>query len=257
MPGFLESLSSDVVTGVIALPVGYYTRVGVVKVRDRLRARDVIDLFGLQTGPVTIVHSVIYDERRNAYNFPSSDSRASRIIAQLFDSANRREGADFFVEPESEILIGDQVDPRIWRRNLVLLCGPKRNAAVAEALARLPAGLNYTMGVDPVSDRNTLRDNRRNQLLKSSREDTNLGGTVDGRYDYGLILSARNLIHPGATVTILAGIHGTGTLGCASFLNDPRNIHELLRRRRNEVIAEVIRVDYGNELESIVDTTLV
>lgn len=149
MSGFLESLSSDVVTGIIALPAGYYTRIGVVKLRDRLRAHDVVDLFGLRTGPITIVHSVIYDEQRNAYNFPSSDSRASRIIAQLFESANRREGKDFFVEPESEILIGQQVDPRIWHGNLVLLCGPKRNAAVAEVLAKLPSGLNYTMGVEP------------------------------------------------------------------------------------------------------------
>jgi len=257
MSGFFESLSSDVVTGILALPAGYYARAGVDKLRDRLRARDVINLFGLRTGPVTIVHSVIYDDRRNAYNFPSSDSRASRIIAQLLDNANRQEGRDFSIVPESEVLIGGQVDPRIWQKNLVLLCGPKRNAAVAEALDKLPHDLSYTMSVDPISDRNILSDRRRNHPLRSSLEDPELEATVTDRYDFGLILSAKDVIHPDATVTILAGIHGTGTLGCAIFLSEARNIRELLRRRRSGIISEAVRVDYGEHTESIIGVKLV
>jgi hypothetical protein len=166
MSDFLESLSSDVITGIVALPAGYYTRAGVDKLRDRLRARDVVDLFGLRTGPVTIVHSVIYDDRRNAYNFPSSDSKASRIVAQLFDNANRQEGKDFFIVPESEIRIGQQVDPRIWQKNLVLLCGPKRNTAVAEALEKLPPSLSYTMR--PIQ-RSFCRSTVRRRLRSSGR----------------------------------------------------------------------------------------
>jgi hypothetical protein len=113
------------------------------------------------------------------------------------------------------------------------------------------------MSVDPVSDRNILRDNRRNHPLRSSREDPGLESTVTDRYDYGLILSAKDVIHPGTTVTLLAGIHGTGTLGCATFLREARNIRELLRRRSNGIIAEAVRVDYGEDTESIVDVKLV
>ena len=257
MTGFWDSLSGAIVAGVIALPVGYYVRMGVDNMRDRLNARDIIDLFGLKTGPARIVHSSIFDEQRRAYNYPSCDFRATRAIANLFDRAHRQEDRDFHVQPEFEILIAQQVDPMLWRQNLVLLCGPKRNSAVAEAFTRLPSGINYTMTVDPATDRNLLRDNRRNHLLKSSREDPDVAAKPVGGYDYGLVLSMQDAFYPGATVTILAGVHGTGTLGCGEFLSDPKNVRELLRRRKNGVIAEAIRVDYGSDFESITEITLV
>jgi hypothetical protein len=239
MSNFFEGVAGEVVTGLVALPVGYFARVGVSRLRDRLHARAVIDLFGLGTGPLTIMHSTILDQSRDSYNYPSSDTRAARIISRVLDDAYREEDRDFVIQTDRENIRGDRIDPNLWNSSLILLCGPKRNTAVGEALAKLRQDLNYTLAVDEVTGENTLRDNRRGHMLVSSREEPEYTGRPDG-YDYGLILSVENAISQKATVTILAGIHGAGTLGCAQFLRDGRNIRELIRRRKNGVIAEVI-----------------
>jgi hypothetical protein len=256
MTDFFERLLGEIITGVIALPTGAAVEALWVRSRNQRRARPIVELFGLKTGPVKIVHSSIHDDKRDADNYPAADSRASRLLGSLLNRAHRREGEGFTVVADVDVTKGHRVDPSLWKQNVILLCGPKRNPVVADALARLPKSLKYTMSVDTITERTLLHDNMRNHWLKSSEDEEASGDTADGNYDYGLILSAENPFHADATVTILAGLHGTGTLGCADFLMDTENIKKLLSRRMNGIVCEVIKVSYGDRYEEILDTDL-
>jgi hypothetical protein len=252
MSGFFDSVTGNVITGIIALPIGAAAQAGYSYGTARFRSRPTVDLFGIKTGPVTIIHSTIFDSARVAYNYPSADARSSRGLARLLSDAHRREDHDFFVRADVDVIKSQRVDPSLWRGNLILLCGPKRNPVVAEALSRLPPSrLKYTMSVDTDTNLTVLRDNVRNHWLRSSLEEAQLGHATDDKYDYGLILSVRNPFHSNTTVTILAGLHGTGTIGCVDFLNDRKNVRKLLQKRDNGVICEVVKVTYGDDFEAI------
>jgi hypothetical protein len=256
MGDFFAGVLGAVVTGLVGLAVGAIIQWLGLRYWNYRQARPIVKLFGLQSGPVRVVHSSIFDKERDAYNYPAADSQASRILAVLLSRAHRREGVGLTVSADVELIKGGHVDPALWKENLILLCGPKRNPLVKDALANLPQNLKYTMSVDPATGRTMLRDNNRGHWLSSSTDDKAAGNTPNGNYDYGLILSVQNAFHEGATVTILAGLHGTGTLGCAAFLKDIQNIKKLLDRRDNGIICEVVKVYYGDSFEEVLDTRL-
>jgi hypothetical protein len=224
---------------------------GVVRARRwlRERARDaaVKEFFGLP-GKVIIVHSAVFDPPEQAWNYPATDTKAARALATVLESSGMREGVDFSVMPDRRVTIDDA----LWRNNLVLLCGPARNA-VLEHLA--PAlSMRYTMSVDDAG-RNVLTDRDRDSRMLSSRE---AGSSNSGHYDFGLIASLPSPRQPQRRVVLLAGIHGTGTVGAASFVTDVGNLRTLNGRRRTDgVVSEVIRVDYTDDIETPTGTRLV
>ena len=250
----MTSVVQDVLIGLASSLLTFLCTVAGVwarrKIREKATHRAVREFFGLP-GAILVVHSAIFDADEQAFNYPATDTRAARALAQLFESVGLREGVDFTVHPDRRVPLDDST----WSCNLVLLCGPARNAVLAEIGPAL--SMRYTMTAETVGGRcrNVLTDHRRNERLRSSRE-----GRTDippSGYDWGLVASLPNPRNPARRVVILAGIHGTGTVGAAEFVTDRSNLKLLNGRRRLATVSEVLRVDYGNgDIETPTSTEL-
>jgi hypothetical protein len=227
----------------IGAALGYGARYVREKSRERVLRGAVRDFFGTPPGHIMVIHSAIFDVEDEAYNYPATDTRAARALAKLFESLHLREGVDFSIRPDREVT----VDENLWKNNLVLVCGPARNSVLKQLLPTLPT-MRYIMTVDVDGRSNILKDNRREVRLFSSRELQRGGG--EGEFDCGLVASLPNSHNLSRKVVLLAGIHGTGTVGAAQFVTDPNNLQELLRRRKNQVVSEALRVDYRGDIET-------
>jgi hypothetical protein len=211
-------------------------------VRQQALDRTVRLFFGLP-GHVVIIHSAIADRSDGngvvSYSYPATDTRAARTLTTLFESVGLREGRDFTIRPDRP----DRALPvdKLSDLNIVLLCGPARNGVFEKVAATLP--MRYSMTV--TNDRkNKLVDQRREQELRSSRE---INADPNGpAYDCALVASLPNPNNHSKRIVILAGIHGTGTVGAAEFVADLRNLRILDSRRNRNTISEVIRVDYDS-----------
>ncbi len=206
------------------------------KVREKSLNRSVRAFFG-PPGKILVVHSAVFDAPEQAYNYPATDTRAARALAKLFESVGLREGPDFAILPDRSV----RIDDALWANNLVLLCGPARNK-VFEHVAPLCAAARYSMTVTQ-DRRNVLTDNKRRQQLRSSREvgaeDPNSG------FDFGLISSLPSPQGAAKRVVLLAGIHGTGTVGAAEFVCSLTNLRELVNRQALQApLSHAVRVDY-------------
>ncbi|GIF48952.1 hypothetical protein DFJ67_2656 [Asanoa ferruginea] len=216
--------------------------------RKRARVAAVKEFFGLP-GKVLIVHSAVFDPPEQAWNYPATDTKAARALATILEASGMREGVDFSVLPDRRV----DIDDELWRNNLVLLCGPARNAVLAHLTPSLSMSMRYTMTVDDEQE-NVLTDHERETRMLSSRE---AGAGTIGNYDYGLIASLPNPRQPQRRVVLLAGIHGTGTVGAAGFVTDAGNLRTLNGRRADGIVSEVVRVDYADDIETPTRTRLV
>lgn len=158
----------------------------------------------------------------------------------LFESAGLREGQDLTVypyRPDRGLL-----PVNLSETNIVLLCGPARNNAYEKITAGAqPMRYSRTVGSD---EKNVLKDGHRNQQLLASRE--SLDASSGSAYDYGLVASLPSPYNSSKRLVILAGIHGTGTVGAAEFVADPANVRILNGRWDGGTISEIIRVDYDD-----------
>jgi len=204
--------------------------------RERAVSRAARAFFGIGRAPIRIIHSSVYDPPENAYNYPATDTRAARELVQLFESMQMREGVDFTVEPDRRI-----TNTSLLREdNTVLLCGPARNGLSADLLGRtdLRYQMHATRGVNVLTD--TQRPNVR---YLPSRE---LPLPPTRSFDYGLIAS---FPHPGNSerrVVVLAGIHGTGTVGAAEYVCTPGNLERIVKAFEYQRTSLVVRVDYDD-----------
>ncbi|MDG4822485.1 hypothetical protein O7635_11555 [Asanoa sp. WMMD1127] len=207
--------------------------------RQRSRDESVRKFFGTPAR-VIIIHSAVFDEPEQAWNYPATDTKAARALATLLEAAGMHEGVDFTVVPDRSVAINAE----LWRNNLVLLCGPARNAVLDEIAPSLSMRYTMTVGAD---GRNVLTDHERETRMLSSREG---GSPNNSNYDYGLIASLPNPRQPLRRVVVLAGIHGTGTVGASGFVTDPGNLKTLNDRATDGIVSEVVRVDYGADIET-------
>jgi hypothetical protein len=95
---------------------------------------------------------------------------------------------------------------------------------------------------------NVLTDHRREAPLQSARQ---LGTEVDGKgYDWGLITSFANPYNSSYRIVLLAGIHGTGTVGAADHVCDLTELRKLVSRTDSDAICDVVRVNYDGDRDT-------
>lgn len=246
---------AHLLAGALGAASGYCLRL----VQDLRRARrvntSIKQFFGLQGDQLLVVHTAVLDVSRHAYNLPSCDTRAARAIARLMEGAGRLEGHEFMILPEGDFATHFGELEAAAEHDLVLLCGPKRNRLVSELLRMAPY-LRYQLSRSPETGENVLLDRERNSQLISSR-DTTAASAAETAYDFGLILSMPSPLNMDRNLVVLAGIHGTGTLGAAQYVSDPGRLRALCRRRQHGVIQEVVRAEYKTDPEVISKLVLV
>ncbi len=243
----LKDLVINLLAALIGAALGYAAGHIRRKLKERSLDKAVRRFFGLP-GRVLIVHSAVFDAPQDAWNYPATDTKAARRLARLFESVGLREGVNFTIAPDRNIRDGD-----FWKQNLVLLCGPVRNE-IFKRVSPLQSALRYTMFASADGARNVLTDLRREQQLCSSRE---TGGEVNSGYDWGLVSSFVNPRDPSYRIVLLAGIHGTGTVGAAEYVCDVDNLKTLISRTEAHAISEVLRVDYDGDIETPTNVRLV
>jgi hypothetical protein len=246
-----------------AAAIGWLARIGYVMLRRqwqrRQRIRAFYDFFGT-SGRLVVIHSAVLDQPsagavatavdHPVYNYPGTDIRASRLLVRLFESVGMKEGNDgFTIKPDIQV----KTDSNLWDKDLVLLCGPARNHIFHDLCPIIK--MRYTME-DNEEGSNVLKDTLRgHQQLLASRELP--PSTSDGNFDYGLLASLPNPNNHSRRIVILAGIHGTGTVGAAEFLTTGRELQSLVKRRQNQVISEVVQAFYDGDIETPTKTRLV
>jgi hypothetical protein len=240
----VEAELHEVANNLVAALVGAVVMYLSVQIRQKIHQHAfgrAVRLFFGTPGKIIIIHSAILDTSDGppSYNYPATDARAARTLVALFKSVGLREGVDFTVHPDRS----DRQLPldKLWDFNIVLLCGPARNTIFAKVAELLPMRYAMTVGSD---GGNALVDRSRRQQLQSSRQRNK---PTASPYDYGLVASLPNPNNPSRRLVILAGIHGTGTVGAAEFVSDLSSLRILNDRRSRETISEVVRVDYSND----------
>lgn len=269
---FLGDLSKDVISGLIGTLIGFVGKILIDFYIKHQKNRIIKEFFGFPVekipGKIIIVHSALFDESRISYNYPSCDMISARKIANLLEAVGKKEGSDFVVLPEANCLtLQGSVDASIYNNNLILLGGPKRNKLVAEVLKK-SIKPRYDMYKDTF-DQNVLYDDRTRHYLVSSRDETKVIVDVNESsnivekshqnegHDYGLIMSVPNPVNLEYGVLILAGIHGPGTVGAAHYISNKDNLQDLSRRRKGNIIQEVVGVDYDLATEQVIDVSII
>lgn len=79
----------------------------------------------------------------------------------------------------------------------------------------------------------------------------------DGDFDYGLLASLPSPNNYTRRLVILAGIHGTGTVGAAQFLAMDGELLKLATRRKDQVVSEVVQALYDGDIETPTSLRLV
>jgi hypothetical protein len=250
----LATTALAIAINLISAALGALLVVAYRQLRERNRrrgfSRAMSEFFGPFEHKFTIVHSAIFDAEDRAFNYPATDTRAARALTKLFESLGLREGVDFNVCPDRQA----EKQPDLWDRNLVLLCGPARNNILRATLPRLE--MRYRMDVAPDTRRNILTDTVANVQLKSSRELAPETESTSG-YDFGLVASAPSSHNAARRIVVLAGIHGTGTVGAAEFVCAVDSLELLNARRSREVVSQALRVNYEADIETPTQITLI
>jgi hypothetical protein len=243
----LKDLLINLIAALIGAVAGYLFGLLRRKLRERALSKAVCKFFGLP-GKVLIVHSAVFDKPEKAWNYPATDTKAARRLARLFESLGLHEGTDFTISPDRRV----KENSDLWSQNLILLCGPMRNK-IFQLVASDQRALRYTMLVGE-DGRNVLTDTERKYRLRSSRE----SGADSGKpYDWGMVTSFVNPRNSSRRIVLLAGIHGTGTVGAVEYVTELANLKRLISRSDDHSISEVIRVDYEDDIETPTNSTLV
>jgi hypothetical protein len=250
----MTSTLSQLSLNLLAAAIGWLAAITFAALRRQwrqgLRVRAFRAFFGT-SGQLLVIHSAVLDElspdnnpsggEHSVYNYPATDIRACRFLVRLFESVGLKEGADFNILPDIKV----KTDRTLWDKDLVLLCGPARNHVMRGLSSAIR--MRYTMEVDQ-NGHNILKDTHRpGPPMLASRELTQ--PTDDGDFDYGLIASLPNPNNYNRKLVILAGIHGTGTVGSAQFLTMNGELRKLTKRKA-PVVSEVVQVLYDGDIET-------
>ncbi|MGC4982594.1 hypothetical protein ACLQ18_18490 [Streptomyces sp. DT193] len=236
----ITDLSLNLLSAGIGATAAYTTQRARAAMREKALEKNIGGFFGNPRGKILVVHSSIFDESEHAFNYPATDTRATRILAKLFEQVHLREGVDFFILPDREV----EGDSALRENHIVALCGPARNECFRK-FTPIPTSVRYGMEENPNGRGNVLTDRLRHTRLYSSRQEVSeLGAGSDSHFDYGLIASLPNHLNLSRRLILLAGVHGTGTVGAAQFVANLENLKLLHNRRTGDVFCEVVRVNY-------------
>jgi hypothetical protein len=251
----MESTVYQVLLNLVAAAIGWLASITFnalkrQRIRNR-RLRAFCDFFG-SSGHLLVIHSAVLDAPTSnavgvpmdypVYNYPATDIRATRLLARLFESVGLKEGIGFTVLPDIRV----KADGALWNSDIVLLCGPARNHVFRDLCPVIQ--MRYIMEVDAQGS-NVLRDTLRGrQQLLASRELPQ--PTSEGDFDYGLLASLPNPYNQSRRVVILAGIHGTGTVGAAQFLSTGKGLQEVSKKKQSQVVSELVKASYDGDIET-------
>jgi len=252
----LNGIFENLVAGIIGSLLGFLAKLGFDHFQKIRKSRSIIDFFNLKKGKVAIIHSAIFDSERGVYNYPASDTRATRMISKTLESVDLREGQDFIITPDMEFINHDgSLRPKLMDFNIVLTCAPKRNKVTEEILSAYPK-VRYRLSFDPSTHKNLLYDSYTNNYFVPSRDIPN---SIDNKtgYDFGLIMAASSPLNPAKHIVILAGIHGSGTIGAAMAVSNSQKLQELCSKRVGGIIQAVVRAEYQDDYDNVVDISLV
>ncbi|MFH9554165.1 hypothetical protein ACIBAH_30880 [Streptomyces sp. NPDC051445] len=245
MAGPVTDLSINLLATGLGAAMAHSAQRARAKIRKQATRKRIGEFFGRAGEKILVVHSSIYDEPERAYNYPATDTRSARILAQFFEESNLREGVDFTIVPDRGVVS----ESLLRENNVVALCGPARNSCYRR-LVSTPSSMRYDMAENPNPGGrgNLLRDNLRNTRIYSSRQEAAERGVAeDSHFDYGLVASLPNLRNPSKRLVLLAGIHGSGTVAAAQFVANSENLGLLSHRQQAGVICEVLHVKYLEE----------
>ena len=254
----MSSAAYAVSLNLLAAVLGWLAAVGFAAFRQRWRrgrrVRAFHDFFGT-SGQLLVIHSAVLDEPSSGssvefpvYNYPATDIRTTRLLARLFESVGLKEGINFNILPDIKVKSGHN----LWDKDLVLLCGPARNHVFRDLSPELR--MRYIM-LDQ-DGRNVLKDMRRaGTPMPTSRELPE--PTNDGNFDYGVVASLPNPNNRNRQLVILAGVHGTGTVGAAQFLTADGELPKLVKAREDHIVCEVVQAKYDDDIETPTGVRLV
>lgn len=258
----MKSTVDQVLLDLVAAAIGWMASLAFTAIKRQWiriqRRKAFYDVFGT-SDHLIVIHSAVLDQPDPnstdvpgdypAYNYPATDIKATRLLVRLFESVGLKEGNGFTILPDIRI----KIDDSLWDNDIVLLCGPSRNHVFRELCPVIR--MRYTMEIDARGS-NVLRDTLRGgQQLFASRELAQREN--EGDFDYGLLASLPNPHNQNRRVVILAGIHGTGTVGAAQFLATGKGLQEVSKKRSSHVVSELVKASYDGDIETPTDLRVV
>jgi hypothetical protein len=235
----VSDISINLISSGLGAGILYGTQRTMRWAREKSTTRAFRNVFGPRPARIRIIHSSVFDDDENAYNYPATDTRAARHLAQFFESMRLREGADFVIEPDRRVHVGET----LWNDNIVLLCGPARNELCLDLITR--STVRHKLLLSDAKKMNVLIDEKipDAQYLASRELPPEMNSES---FDYGLIASFPNPYNSLRRIVVLAGIHGTGTVGAVEFICHPENLEYINQRLTNGQVSKVVKVHYEN-----------
>lgn len=255
----LKDLSINLLAGLIGVCVGFLFGYVKKKYREKSLNKAFCAFFG-EGRRFLIIHSAIFDEDESAWNYPATDTKAARRLARMFESVGLREGKDFDIAPARWVKDNDNDKYSLTGKNLVLLCGPVRNEIFRRFMPN-ERTLAYSMVVerdDKGKEINVLKDQFGNQF-RSSRQ---AGPGVNGEeFDWAIVSSFPSPRDSSLRIVLLAGVHGTGTVGAAEQVSELTKLKEIMGKPKavkGKAISRKLRVEYAKgDIETPTDVKLV
>jgi hypothetical protein len=238
-----EIFTSELISSIFGLILGFLGKLTYDKIVEVLQNKPIKKFFKTKNGGVIIIHSAIFDQERNAYDYPACDTKVARLVASSLNRIGLKEDTSFEITTDNDLVNNNpSFEDKLKQNDLILICSPKRNKITKLAIEKMNY-LRYTPLYDNQANLNFIRDNLKKVDLISS-EDRKKENLSDDQIDYGLLISANNPFNIHKRIVIISGNHGEGTLGVAEFLSSDENIRKLLKREEQGKIEELFVVKY-------------
>lgn len=237
---FTEIFTSEFVSTVLGLFLGFIIKYSYDTFKEYRLNRPIKNFFRSGKGKMVIVHSTVFDEDRDAYDYPACDSKVIRIISSKLNDIGMTEGKNFIVTSDVDLLKKKSEYEEILSKNdLVLICSPKRNAITKIALEKI-SNLRYKPILEGRENFLFIQDSLKAIDLISTEDRTNYQSDNNEMIDYGIILSTSSPFNFEKKLVVIYGNHGEGTLGAAEYLMDEGNVKLLLKRKTQSKIEELV-----------------
>lgn len=206
-----------------------------------LKNRKVSDFFGLYSNRVVICHTAIQADPHRI-DVPLADIRVAEILATFIQKNSVLTNFEVIIIPHTRLLHEnlDEIRDEYMNYPLILVGGPKHNAATRLFLSKAQ-NLKYDMGFSQ-NGSHCIKERSSNKEPLCS---------VAGK-DYGLIVSMKDPQNTSRQVTVLAGIHGIGTIGLAKLISsDKQQFSRLCESRSNDVIERIVKIEYSGRIDDL------
>ncbi len=207
------------------------------------------EFFGLRGREIVICHtaSVAAPHRPD---IPLADVQAAYRLASFLEGTKIVAHHNIQVIPYFELLRPDGLIRDEFKNcNLLIIGGPRHNKA-ADMIFQKSHNLRYRMIFDPHAGTHYIQDTVTQNEIRSTSDSVGQGR------DFGLILSLPNPLNSSQHVVLLAGIHGSGTLGAERIVSNPKELKELCHSRRNGIIERILLADYSDNQLRVTQASL-